>query len=360
LLAAGAGIATASAVGLTGCGKKAPEPTPEAPTGINWRLVTSWPRGLKGPANAARMFAQRVTRLSGGRLTVKVYPAGSLVSAFEVLDAVSDGRAEAGHSAAHFWSGRSPAAPFFATVPFGLTAQEMSGWLYRGGGMQLWRELYQGFGVVPFACGNLGVQMAGWFKREIRSLRDIKGLKMRLPGLGGDVWRRIGGVPVEVRGEELRAAFADGRIDAAEWMSPYNDIDTDLREAARYCYFPGWQEPGCTLELIINQRALAELPEDLRMIVEVTAQSVNEAIVALYSARNPVALDALANREQTEFRQLPADVLGALKEASAQVLVDLAASDEFTRRVYTSWLAYREQSRQWLRLSEWAFLEARN
>jgi TRAP-type mannitol/chloroaromatic compound transport system substrate-binding protein len=354
-------LAGAAAAGLSACGKPAPvAPAIEAPKRWHWRLATSWPRTLKGPANAARLFAQRVTRLSGGRLTIKVFAAGSLMPAFEVLDAVIEGRVEAGHSAAHFWSGRSPAAAFFATVPFGLTAQEMSAWLYRGGGLELWRELYAGFGVVPYPCGNLGAQMAGWFSRELRSLRDVRGLKMRLPGLGGEVWKRIGGVPVEVRGEDLPAAFAEGRIDAAEWMSPYNDIDTGLRAAARYCYFPGWQEPGCTLELIVNQAALTELPDDLRAIVETTAQSVNEECLALYNARNPVALDTLANREQTEFRQLPADVLRALKEASAQVLVDLAGTDDITRRVYTSWLAFREQSRQWQRLSEWAFLEARD
>lgn len=328
--------------------------------GLNWRMATSWPRGLKGPANAARLFAQRVTRLSGGRLTIKVHSPNAQRGAFDVLDVVAQGRFEMGHSAAHFWSGRSPAAAFFATVPFGLTPQEMNAWLYRGGGLELWRELYAGFGVVPFPCGNLGAQVAGWFKREIRGLRDLQGLKMRLPGLGGEVLRRLGGVPVEVRGDELLAAFADGRIDAAEWMSPYNDIGTELRRAARFCYFPGWQEPGCTLELIINQRALAELPDDLRAIVEITAQAVNEDLLALYNARNPQALDTLANRDQTEFRQLPPDVLRALKQASDQVLVDLAASDGFAERVFSSWLAFREQSRQWQRLSELAYLEARD
>lgn len=323
-------------------------------------MVTSWPRNLRGPATAARLFAERMEALSQGRLKIQVYPADTQVPAFAVFDAVADGRAELGHSAAYFWSGRIPAAPFFAAVPFGLTGSEMQAWLYRGGGLDLWQELYRPFGVLPLPCGNLGPQMAGWFKREVRQLRDLRGLKMRLPGLGGEVLRRVGGIPVDVRGEELLQALGDGRIDAAEWMSPYNDLDLDLREAARYCHFPGWQEPGCTLELLLNPAALAALPEDVRTLVPVVAMSVDLDLAALYAARNPLALEDLANREQTEFRALPEDVLAALKQAADQVLQDLAARDPQAARIHAAWLAFRERSRQWQRLGDLAFLAARD
>ncbi len=205
--------------------------------------------------------------MCGGRIQVKVYGAKELVPAFEVFDAVSRGTAEMGHGAAYYWKGKNEAAQFFSTVPFGLTAQEMNGWIYHGGGQALWEELYDQFGLVPAPAGNTGVQMGGWFNKEINCLADLKGLKMRIPGLGGEVLRRAGGTPVNLPGGELFTSLQSGTIDATEWVGPYNDLAFGLYKAAKYYYYPGFHEPGTFLEAMINQKALESLPEDLQAIV---------------------------------------------------------------------------------------------
>ena len=197
-------------------------------------------------------MAEAITKMSNGRINVKLYGAGELVPAFEVLDAVSRGTAEMGHSGAYYWKGKHEATQFFSSVPFGLNAMEMNSWLYYGGGLELWRELYAPFGVVPFPGGNSGVQMGGWFNKEINSVNDLNGLKMRIPGLGGEVLAKLGGVPVNIPGGEVFTSLQAGAIDAAEWVGPYNDLAFGLFKAAKYYYYPGWQEPGATLECVVN------------------------------------------------------------------------------------------------------------
>ncbi|WP_462322691.1 TRAP transporter substrate-binding protein, partial [Halochromatium sp.] len=197
-----------------------------------WKMVTTWPKNFPGMGTGANKLAELIGQMSGGRIEVKVYGAGELVPAFEIFDAVSRGTAEMGHGAAYYWKGKSEAAQFFASVPFGLTAQEMNSWLYYGGGMELWKELYAGFGLVPAAAANTGVQMGGWFNKEINSLEDLKGLKMRIPGLGGEVLRRAGGTPVSLPGGEIFTSLQSGNIDATEWVGPYNDLAFGLYKAA--------------------------------------------------------------------------------------------------------------------------------
>ncbi|MFT5236033.1 MAG: TRAP-type mannitol/chloroaromatic compound transport system substrate-binding protein, partial [Shewanella sp.] len=191
---------------------------------IEWKLVTSWPKNFPGLGMAPERFAKLVDEMSAGRLKIKVYGAGELMPAFEVFDAVSQGTVQMGHSAAYYWKGKTPAAQFFTSIPFGLNAQEMNGWLHYGGGMELWEEVYEPFGIIPLAGGNTGVQMGGWFNKEINSMEDLKGLKMRLPGLGGEVLKRVGGVPVTLPGRELFTALQTGAIDATEWVGPFNDL----------------------------------------------------------------------------------------------------------------------------------------
>ncbi|MCG6116837.1 MAG: TRAP transporter substrate-binding protein DctP [Aquimonas sp.] len=354
--AAGSGLA------LAGCAEQVSAPAGAARGDEpvrQWKMVTSWPSGFPGLGTGAADLARLITRASGGRINVRVYGAGELVPAFEVFDAVSRGTAEMGHSAAYYWSGKSPAASFFCAVPFGLNAQEMNGWLYHGGGLELWRELYAGFNLVPFAAGNTGVQMAGWFKREIRSLADLAGLKMRIPGLGGEVMARVGATPVNLPGGEIFSALQTGALDAAEWVGPYNDLAFGLHRVAKYCYYPGWQEPGPTLECMVHKPAFEALPEDLQAVVEASCRAVNDGMLAEYTARNVAALRTLQAEHGIEFRPLPEDVMQALRQATREALDDISRRDAFAARVHASMREFRIGAREWARVSEQAYADSR-
>jgi len=226
-----------------------------ADTEHKWKMVTTWPKNFPGLGTGANRLAELIGEMSGGRIRVKVYGAEELVPAFEVFDAVAQGTAEMGHSGASYWKGKSEATQFFTAVPFGMTAQELNGWLYHGGGLELWTELYAGFGLVPAPAGNTGVQMGGWFSKEIKSVADLSGLKMRIPGLGGEILKRAGCTSVNLPGGELFVSLQSGTIDATEWVGPYNDLAFGLHKAARYYYYPGFHEPGSTLEAVINRTA---------------------------------------------------------------------------------------------------------
>ena len=356
----GAGLA-AVATGLAACGASTEGGAgPSASTERRqWKMVTSWPTNFPGLGTGAAKLAEMITAASGGRLTVKVYGAGELVPAFEVFDAVGRGTAEMGHSAAYYWKGKAAAAPFFCAVPFGLNAQEMNGWLYQGGGLELWRELYARFGLVPFPAGNTGVQLAGWFRKPVASLADLSGLKMRIPGLGGEVMSRVGATPVNLPGAEIFSSLQTGAIDAAEWVGPYNDLAFGLHRAAKYCYYPGWQEPGPTLECMVNQAAWETLPQDLKDIVDMCCRAVNDSMLAEYTARNQQALDVLVREHGVELRQLPDDVLLALRRASDRVLEEVAAEDPFARKVLDSMRAFQAQARAWHAVSEEAYYATR-
>jgi TRAP-type mannitol/chloroaromatic compound transport system substrate-binding protein len=355
----GAGAA-ALASGLAACGnKEAAAPPEEAKPRHAWKMVTSWAADVPGLADAATGLARRITQASGGRLTVTVHAAGTLVPPFEVFDAVSRGTAEMGHSAAYYWIDKMPSAAFFCAVPFGMTAQEMNAWLAHGGGLALWRELYAPAGVVPFAAGNTGMQMAGWFNREIRSLGDLAGLKMRIPGLGGEVLARLGVTTVNLPGADLVDALKSGAIDATEWVGPHNDLAFGLQRVARFCYYPGWQEPGSTLECLVNRAALDALPADLQALVETCCAATNDAVLAEFTARNQQALQVLRDAHHVQFRPLPADVMVALRKASAEVLDAAAARDPFARRVRDSALVFQAQARAWSAVSDAAWQSAR-
>ncbi len=324
-----------------------------------WKLVTTWPKNYPGLGMAAENFAVMVDKMSAGRLKVKVYGATQLVPALEVFDAVSQGTAEMGHGAAYYWKGKTPTSPLFTSVPFGLNAQEMNGWLHYGGGMELWRELYASFNLVPLAAGNTGVQMAGWFNREINSLDDLKGLKMRIPGLGGEVMSRVGVEAVNIPGGELYTSMQTGVIDATEWVGPYNDLAFGFHQVAKYYYYPGWHEPGPTLELIVNKPAYESLPADLQAIVEAAARAVNQDMLDDYTARNNAALKELVNTHGVELRQLPDDVLAELNRVTDQVLDEIAESDPMFKKVYASQKAFKAEAMQYHKISEEAYYRAR-
>ena len=355
----GLGIgAAAAAVGA--CGRNAREASQAADARtFEWRLVTTWPANFPGLGTGAIEFAQRVEACSGGRLKIRVYGDGELVPAFEIFDAVATGTAEMGHGAAYYWKGKVPASSFFASIPFGLTAQEMNAWLYFGGGWDLWKEAYAPFGLVPAPCGSSGCQMGGWFRKEIRSLADLKGLKMRIPALGGEVIARAGGTPVTMPGSEIFTSLQSGAIDATEWIGPYNDLAFGLYKAAKYYYYPGWHEPGSTLEMIINRRAFESLPEDLREIVMTCAGAINDRMLAEFTARNAEALQTLVKDHGVQLRPFPDDVLRELRRLSEQVLEESAARDPMFRRTLDSLQAFRQRMTPYIDIAERAFLNSR-
>ena len=356
-------ITAIMALALAGCGSKTAvsdsESTLDTQKTFTWKLVTTWPKNYPGLGSAPENFANRVAAMSGGRLTVKVFGAGQLVPAFEVFDAVSQGTAQMGHGASYYWTGKTKAAAFFTSVPFGLNAQEMNGWLHYGGGLELWRELYEPFNLVPFAAGSTGVQMAGWFNREINSMDDIKGLKMRIPGLGGDVITRAGGVSVTMPGGELYTSMQTGVIDATEWVGPYNDLAFGFHQVAKYYYYPGWHEPGPILELIVNKDAYASLPKDLQAIVEGAARAVNQDMLDEYTARNNSALVELVETHGVDVRKLPDDVVAELRRLSAEVVEELAEDTEISRRIAESVKAFQKQAMTYHEISEEAYYRAR-
>lgn len=353
-----AGPAALAAGALAAC-KPAATPKETGRRTFDWRLATSWPTGFPGLGEAAERLADAITRGSGGELRITVHAGGELVPPFGVFDAVAKGDVEMGHSASYYWREKSPATPFFCTVPFGLTAAEMNGWLYHGGGMELWRELYARFELVPFAAGNTGLQLAGWFNREINSPRDLKGLRMRIPGLGGDVLARAGAQPVAVAGSELYTAMRDGTIDACEWLGPFNDLKMEIFRAAKYCYYPGWHEPGATIECFVQRKAWDALPDDLQAVVAACCQAANLDLHARYVAADAEARETLATQHQVQFRRLPASVLALLRKESDALLAELAASDAFTRRVHESFAAFRDRARAWHTPADVAYYEAR-
>lgn len=338
-----AGILTA--LGLAACkedDKSAPQAAAAPVQQLQWKMVTAWPKNYPGLGTAAERFAERVKTMSGGRLQIKVYAAGELVPALEVFDAVSQGTAELGHGAAYYWKGKVPAAQFFTAVPFGLSASEMNAWLSHGDGMKLWTEAYAPFGVKPLAVGNTGMQMGGWFNSEINSLDDLKGLKIRMPGLGGEVLSKLGATTVNLPGGEVFTALQTGAIDATDWVSPYNDLAFGLHKAAKYYYYPGWQEPQAALELLINQKALESLPADLEAIVEEAARAANQDMQDDYVFNNARALEQL-KQQGVQLKRFPDDVLEALRQQSAVVLGELAAQNELNGRIWASMQAFQAQ-----------------
>ncbi len=350
-------------LGLFGCAPAEPAgggAEAQAPQKVyRWKLITTWPKNLPGLGTAPERLAEQLKVMSNGRLDIKVYGAGELVGAFEVFDAVSQGTAEMGHGAAYYWRGKIPIAAMFATVPFGMNAQEMNGWLHYGGGMDLWRELYEPFGLVPLASGNTGVQMAGWFNKEINSLADLQGLKMRIPGLGGEVLQRAGGTPVALPGGEVFTALQTGAIDATEWVGPYNDLALALHTVAKYYYYPGWHEPGPTLESIVNKDAWDSLPADLQAMIEVATRAINDDMLSEFTARNNAALRTLVDEHGVELRALPDDVIAELRTVSAEVVAEAAAENELAQRIYDSYMGFLGDVRAYHEISEQAYINAR-
>lgn len=356
-------ISLAVLVLLVGCGESSNESNANdslEQEQYNWRLVTAWPKNYPGLGMAPERIADLVEEMSNGQMKITVYGAGEQVPAFGVFDAVSSGSHQMGHSGGYFWKGKVPAAQFFTGVPFGLTADEINAWTNRGGGLELWREIYEPFNIYPIPAGNTGTQMFGWFNKEINSLEDIKGLKMRIPGIGGEVLKRAGGIPVTLPGGELFTALQTGVIDATEWVGPYNDLTFGFQQTAKYYYYPGWHEPGSMLELLINKDAWNSLPNHLQVIIETASKAVNQDILDEYTARNNKALRELVDVHGVELRRLPDDVIAEFKIIANEILEENASKDETVNKVYKSYLKFKNEVSEYHKVSEDAFVEARN
>ena len=325
----------------------------------NWKMVTTWPKNFPGLGTGAQYLADTINKLSGGRIKITVYGAGELVPAFEIFDAVSNGVAELGHGSAYYWKGKNDTFQFFSTVPFGMTANEMNSWLYKGGGMNLWQQAYERFNLLPMAAGNTGIQMGGWFNKEINSLNDLKGLKMRIPGLGGEVLKRAGGTPVNLPGGELFTALKTGTIDATEWVSPYNDLAFGLHKAAKYYYYPGWHEPGTCLEAFINLKAWQNLDNDLKRLVEMACKKSNADIASEFFARNGYAIKKLRDEFNVNFVRYENETLKLLKRKSDEVLSNIASKDKLATKIFNNIIEFRKIAMFWSHYSEKDFLEAR-
>jgi len=326
---------------------------------FEWKMVTSWPKNLPGPGISAERLARSIEKLSDGRLTIRVYAAGELVPALEVFDAVVGGTAEMAHTAAIYWAGKMPAAPLYTSAPFGLTPIEHLSWVDHGGGQALWDELYDPHGVKPFLAGNTGVSMGGWFRREIASLDDVRGLKLRIVGLGAEVWRRMGATPVAMPAGEVFSAFQSGVVDGAELLAPASDLAVGLQRLTKLYYGPGFDKPNGSGEAIVSIKALEALPEDLQAIVASACREEHAMALGQAEWANAVALETLVTMHGVETKAFPQAVLDAARASAEDLLTELAAKDGLSQRVVESWRAARTKSQGWAGANIARFLAAR-
>lgn len=321
-------------------------------SGMTWRMATSWPKNAPGVGVNAQRLANKITAMSGGELTVELHAAGELVPPFEVFDAVSSGTVEMGHATPYYWQGKDQTFHFFTGVPFGLMAHEHTAWIRFGGGQDLWQRAYEPFGVVPFYAGSSGPQAGGWFTKELKSLEDFKGIKMRIAGLGGEVMRRIGVNTVLLPPGEIFPAMQSGAIDAAEWIGPWNDLAFGLYKVANYYYMPAFHELGPALELLVNQDKLASLPTHLQEIVKNAAMASSYEALADFTYHNIVSLEPLLAKEGVEVRTLPDDVVAALGEGTDTVLEELGQTSALAAEVLDSFTNFRAQANAYAKLSD--------
>ncbi len=323
------------------------------------KMVTTWPANFPGLGTGVQRLAEAITAMTEGRLTIRVYAAGELVPAFESFDAVSQGNADLFHGAAYYWQGKSKAFNFFTSVPLGLTADEVTAWIRHGGGQELWDELAAQFNLKPLLAGNTGAQMGGWFRREIATVQDLNGLRFRMPGLGGEVLRRLGVAVVNLPAGEIFSALQSGAIDATEWVGPWNDLALGLYRVAPYYYYPGFHEPGSALECTWNLEVWNSLSDGDKAIVSAATGALNDSMLAEFNARNGDALNTLVSQHGVQVKRFSDEIQQAFARAAEEVLVETGQTDDITRRVYDSFVAFRAKSIAWTRLADQAFAAMR-
>ncbi|MBK8741002.1 MAG: TRAP transporter substrate-binding protein [Betaproteobacteria bacterium] len=345
LTQAGAGLATA-AIAAPAIAQAAPE--------IKWRLASSFPKSLDTIYGAGAFFCERVSKLTSGKFEITPYAAGQIVKPLEVLDAVQQATVECGHTASYYYVNKNRAFAFGCAIPFGLTSRQQSAWEYAGGGMELLRDFYKEYGIIHFPAGNTGTQMGGWFKKEIKTLADLKGLKMRIPGIGGEVMGRLGAVPLSLPGNEIYAALERGVIDAAEWIGPYDDEKLGLYKIAKHYYYPAFWEGGTETCVMINAAAWDKLPKPYQDAVESAAAEAHVKMQAQYDAKNPVALKSMI-ANGVKLHPFPRDLLRAASKASFELYDAEAAKNPGFKKIYEPWKKFREQQYEWFAIAELSF-----
>lgn len=330
------------------------KPAANSKSRIRWKMATSWPKSLDTLFGGAETICDRVREMTGGRFSITPYAAGEIVPGLQVMDAVQAGTVECGHSPSYYYIGKNPALVFGTSVPFGLTAGQQNAWLYHGGGMEAMNKIYADFNIISFPAGNTGAQMGGWFKREIDTVADLEGLKMRIPGLGGQVMAKLG-VNVQVlAGGEVYLALERGAIDAAEWAGPYDDEKLGLNKAAQYYYYPGWWEPGPTLFAQVNLNAWNKLSQEDREIFQTAAYEANINMLAKYDALNAKALTKLIGNG-TQLRAYSPEIMKAAKEASFELYEENASRDASFKAVYQQWQEFRKLVFNWNQVNQLSF-----
>lgn len=319
---------------------------------FRWKMVTTWPPNFPVLGEGCALFSQWVHDMSAGEMEIKVYGSGELIPALECFDAVSGGAAEMASGASYYWSGKNEIFPFFAAIPFGMNAQQMNAWFYNGSGLDLWKEVYAKYNLIPFPAGNTGMQMAGWFNKEINHLSDFKGLKMRIPGLGGTVLAKAGGTPVLSGGSEIYTNLERGVIDATEWIGPYHDYLMGFHKIAKYYYAPGWHETGSVLELMVNKKAFESLPLHLQVIIETAAARFNVWCLSTFEAKNHEYMEKLRLEEKVDIRTFSTEVLEGLRKHSHDVLETLGNKSPENQKIYRAYMEFMDQIRQWSNFSE--------
>jgi TRAP-type mannitol/chloroaromatic compound transport system substrate-binding protein len=323
----------------------------------SWKMVTSWPPNLPILQTGAVRFAKRLEEATEGRIKIQVFAGGELVPALGYFDAVSKGTVEVGSGASYYQAGKCPAGQWFSAVPFGFNPQGINAWFYSGGGLELWEEVYADFNVVPRPQGNTGVQMGGWFRKEMNTIDDFKGLKMRIPGLGGKVVAKAGGTVVLLAGGEIFTSLERGVIDATEWVGPLHDLRMGFYKAAKYYYYPGWHEPGTCLEVIFNKKAYESLPKDLQVIVDAVAMETNLWSLSQFEARNGAALEELINKHNVNLKPFSPEMLGDLRKLAEEVLEEEAKKDKLSTKVNEAFKKFKKQIGPWGTVSERAYYD---
>jgi len=326
----------------------------QAQAQLRWRLASSFPKALDTIYGAAEVFAKKVGEMSGGKFQISVHAGGELMPAFGVVDGVQNATVEMAHTAPYYFFGKDETFAIGCAIPFGLNSRQMTAWQLEGNGLKLMREFYRNYNIIHFPMGNTGAQMGGWYRKEIKSVKDIKGMKMRIGGFSGRVLERMGGVPQNIPGGEIYQALEKGTIDAAEWVGPYDDLKLGFFKVAPFYHYPGWWEGGPQLDLYINTKAWDGLSAEYKAIVEAASALAHNEMQAKYDARNPAALtQLLANK--TKLVQMPIDVLDLAFKESMALYSELSAKNPNWKKVYADYSAFRKESNRWFRYTEAIF-----
>ncbi len=318
---------------------------------VKWHLASSFPKTLDTLYGAATVLSDRLNQISGGKFQVRVHAAGELVPGLQVLDAVQGGTVECGHSASYYYVGKNMAFAFDTALPFGLTARQQNAWMYAGGGLALMREFFKQYNIVQFPGGNTGVQMGGWFRKEVKSLADLRGLKMRIPGIGGQIMAKLGVVPQTLSGSDIYPSLERGAIDAAEWVGPYDDEKLGFQKIAKFYYYPGWWEGGAQLSFYVNAKKWASLPAVYKAAFEAASAEANVKMLAEYDFKNPQSLMRLV-KQGAQLRAFPKDVMDAGMKAAFALYDDEAKKNPAFARIYGEWKRFREMEIQWFKVAE--------